>query len=84
MRAWKLLRDRAALMSSATRVRGYGSPASSSLIAASVARHSAARRAATRSAFGVRVTRLLRASRPGVVSSQPAARMAATFWLSAE
>jgi hypothetical protein len=49
-----------------------------------VARHSAASSAATRSAFGVSVTFLLRASGPGSVSSQPAARISATFWLRAE
>ena len=71
-------------MSSATRVSGYGSSDSISVMVASVARHSAVRRPATRSALAVSVTRLLRASAPGVVSSQPAARIAATFWLSAE
>lgn len=84
MRSRNPLRDRAALMSSAARLSGYGSSASSSAIAASVARHSAASNAAARSALSVRTTVLLRASRPGTVSSQPAARIAATFWLSAE
>jgi hypothetical protein len=84
MRSWKPLRARRDLMSSATWVSGYGSSDSISAIAASVARHSAASSGARRSALGVRVTFLVRASGPAVVSSHPAARIAATFWLSAE
>ncbi|HEY3878051.1 MAG TPA: hypothetical protein VGM12_05580 [Trebonia sp.] len=66
-------------MSATTRVSGYGSSASISATVASVARHSVASRPAMRSALGVSATFLLRASRPGVVSSQPAARITATF-----
>ena len=57
----------------ATWVSGYGISASISAIVASVARHSAASSAATRSALAVSVTFLLRASGPGV-GLQPAGR----------
>jgi hypothetical protein len=66
-------------MSATTRVSGYGSSASISAMVASVARHSVASSAATRSALAVSATFLLRASGPGVVSSHPAARITATF-----
>src|SRR6516165_10541506 len=71
-------------MSVTARLSGYGISASISARVASVARHSAASRSTTRAALAVSVTFLLRASGPAVVRTQPAARIAATFWLSAE
>jgi hypothetical protein len=54
------------------------------VIAASVARHSAASSSTMPLALAVRATFLLRASAPGTVRTRPAARIAETFWLSAE
>ena len=46
-----------------------------------MARHSAASLPTMRAALAVSVTRLVRASAPAVVRTQPAVRIAATFWL---